>query len=96
MLSRKHTEFSSKTIENNFPVLECPICGSESFSLNFCVTADLTYDNSRYPKLIADRMQNAGTIWCCECEEFIEDQVEVDQSEFLSIIINRLERQPWE
>jgi DNA-directed RNA polymerase subunit RPC12/RpoP len=81
-------------IENMFPIIDCPYCGSETVDVVFCFNTSLSYDSSNYPVFKMNERQNKMTISCPECEEWIDEPEAME--ELYLIIDARVRRQPYE
>lgn len=79
MIAKKLNESNEpQEIENRFPVLQCPNCENESFTISGYMDFDLEYSQARIPQLAFDWERDINII-CRECGE----ELEVDDPAFL-------------
>jgi hypothetical protein len=94
-LSSEMKSEEKKRIKNNFPVITCPDCGSEIFSVAFQFNAFLGYDLYNYPVFAMDWPDpNQITITCKKCHEDVDDTEAI--KELFEIIKGRIARRPYE
>ena len=75
----------AKQIKNNFPVMKCPHCGSESFKIDANITFYLHYGKrSRRPILEGEDFPEYADFECVECRNSLE--LEGPEDEFCKLL----------